>query len=80
MLHGHAELVGDDHREGGGVTLAVGRRPGLDRDHAVVVHLDRGELGAAPARHLDVADNADPELQSVATPAALGLLVRGEPS
>ena len=75
LLHRHAELVGDDLRERGGVTLAVRRRARLDRDPAVVVHLDLGELGAT-AGDLDVDRHADAELHAVVALAPLGLLAR----
>ena len=66
VLQRDAEPVGDDHRERCRVTLAVGRRAGPDRDHAVVVHLDRAELRPADAGDLGVRRDADAQQPALA--------------
>ena len=70
-LHGHAGPVGDEHRPGRVVALAVGRRAGADAGAAVGPQLDRAVLAAAGAGgDLDVDRQADAELARGRRPPA----------
>src|SRR5205807_4075243 len=76
VLDGYAQLLADEHGEGGGVALAVGRRARAHRDLAVGPDLHRAELAAGDAAgDLHVHGQADAQLHHVARLPAAALLL-----
>ena len=74
----HAELLGEDLREGRGVALAVVERAGDDGDSAVVVEADAAHFGGAGGGGLDVAADAETAQSAGFLALALALLESGD--
>ena len=72
VLEAHAELVGDDLREDGLVTLALRGQPGRDLDLARGLDVHVGALVGTDPGALDVAGQADADPASLRPPSPPG--------